>query len=85
MRRDEPGEDIRIFDLLLALNRRKFLMVVVIAASVAAAVGYNRRAIPIYQANARLLLEPNTPEVVPFQVKTTSVDQSTLARSGSSP
>jgi uncharacterized protein involved in exopolysaccharide biosynthesis len=42
-------------------------MAAVIAAFVAAAVVYNYLATPLYDARARLLIEPNAPDVVPFR------------------
>jgi uncharacterized protein involved in exopolysaccharide biosynthesis len=41
-------------------------MAVVIGVSVASAVAYNSAAVPIFEARARLIIEPNSPEVVPF-------------------
>ncbi|HWW88541.1 MAG TPA: polysaccharide biosynthesis tyrosine autokinase [Vicinamibacterales bacterium] len=71
-----PSEDIRIADLLSAIYLRKWVVAAVVVACVVAADIYNHLAIPVYQANTRLLLEPNTPEVVP--VRPGSPDQSRL-------
>ncbi len=47
------------------------------SASIAAAVVYNYRAIPIFEARARLIIEPNSAEVVPFRGPSTE-DQGRL-------
>jgi polysaccharide biosynthesis transport protein len=65
--RNEASDDIRFVDVLRILHRRRWFMAAVIAASLATAVVYNLVATPIYEARARLLLEPNSPEVVPFR------------------
>jgi capsular exopolysaccharide synthesis family protein len=70
------SDEVAILDILSTLNRRKSLIAAVTAAFIALAVTYNDRATPIYQANARLLLEPNTPEVAP--VRSLTGDQSRL-------
>ncbi len=42
-------------------------MAAVIVASAATAMAYNYSVTPLYEAHARLLIEPNSPEVVPFR------------------
>jgi len=42
-------------------------MALVVVAAVAVAEAYNRTTTPIYEARARLLIEPNSPDVVPFR------------------
>jgi capsular exopolysaccharide synthesis family protein len=64
---EEPGEDVRLADVLQALWRRKWVIVTIVAVCLSAAAVYNRVATPIYEARARLLLEPNAQEVVPFR------------------
>jgi capsular exopolysaccharide synthesis family protein len=59
--------DVRIVDVLGTLARHGWLMVFVVACAVAAAAVYNYMAVPIFEARARLIIEPNSPEVVPFR------------------
>jgi capsular exopolysaccharide synthesis family protein len=66
----DSGDDVHVLDIMRMLYRRRWLMTAVIAAAVAAAAAYNHFATPIYEARARLLLEPNSPEVVPFRTNT---------------
>ena len=56
-----------IVDVIRVLYRHRWLMAGVIAAFIASAVAYNYAATPIFEARARLLIEPNSPEVVPFR------------------
>jgi polysaccharide biosynthesis transport protein len=65
--RSDSGDDVRIFDVLRTLFRRRWVMAAVVAVALASAAAYNRLATPIYEARARLLLAPNSPEVVPFR------------------
>jgi capsular exopolysaccharide synthesis family protein len=67
VRRKDGDGDIRFSDALGALARRRWLMIAVIALALAGAVAYNQFAIRIYEAHARLLIEPNSPDVVPFR------------------
>jgi capsular exopolysaccharide synthesis family protein len=63
----DGGDDIRIFDVVRVLWRRKWLIGAVIIAVLAVAVAYNRVATPIYQARARVLIEPDSAQVMPFR------------------
>jgi succinoglycan biosynthesis transport protein ExoP len=74
--RPDSDDDVEIFDVMRTLYRHRWLMAAVMAACVAAAVVYNHRATPIYEARARLIIEPNSPDVVPFRV--TAEDQARL-------
>ena len=66
-RRDSGSDgDVRVVDVLGTLVRHRWVMAIVIAVSVASAVAYNSVAVPIFEARARLIIEPNSPEVVPF-------------------
>jgi len=65
--RNDGSDEVRIIDALRVLYRRKWLIAAIIAGSLATAFAYNRLATPLYEARARLLLEPNSPEVVPFR------------------
>ena len=59
-----------------ALYRRKWLIATVVAVALAGAAVYNRTTTPVYEARARLLLEPNIPDVVPFRAS--NADQGRL-------
>ncbi len=60
-------DDVSIGQVLgLAASRWK-LIGAVVAASLAAAVGYNAKATPVYEAHSRVLVEPETAQVAPFQ------------------
>jgi succinoglycan biosynthesis transport protein ExoP len=65
--RGDAAADVRILDVLRVLYQRRWLMAAVIALSLASAATYNYLATPFYEARARLLLEPNSPDVVPFR------------------
>jgi succinoglycan biosynthesis transport protein ExoP len=60
-------EDVRVVDVLGTLFRHRWLLASVIGVAVASAVIYNYVAVPIFEADARLIIEPNSPEVVPFR------------------
>jgi capsular exopolysaccharide synthesis family protein len=67
-RRDSTAdEEVLIVDLFDTLLRHRWLMVLIVALSAAAAAAYNYQAVPIFEARARLIIEPNSPEVVPFR------------------
>jgi polysaccharide biosynthesis transport protein len=68
--RKAGGDDLQILDLIRMLNRSRWLMLAVIAASLAAALAYNRFATPYYEARARVLVEPNSQDVAPFRLST---------------
>src|SRR3954470_19333881 len=61
------GDDVLLRDCLYTLYRRRWLGVAVIAACVGAAAIYNFAATPIYEARARLLIEPSSARVVTFR------------------
>ena len=60
-------DDVRMTDVLVALYRRRWLIVATIVAFVSAALVYNYSATPIYEARARLVIEQSTPQVVTFR------------------
>ena len=60
-------EDIRIHDALRTLYRRRWLIAAVVSLSLAIAVAYNAWAPRIYEARARVVIEPTSDEVVPFR------------------
>ena len=67
--RSDSGSDqeIRIGAVLETLFRHRWLMAIVVGISLAGAVAYNRVAVPLFEARARLIIEPNSAEVVPFR------------------
>ena len=54
-------------DVLVALYRRRWLILATIVVFVSAAQVYNYNATPIYEARARLVIEQSTPQVVTFR------------------
>jgi polysaccharide biosynthesis transport protein len=64
------ADDIRIQEVLRVLNRRRWLIVAVVCLSLGVAVVYNLGATRIYEARARVLVEPTAQEVVPFRAST---------------
>jgi polysaccharide biosynthesis transport protein len=67
MVRDESRDDIRLVDVARLLWSRWKLIAGVVAATMVFAVIYNSLATPIYQARARLIIDPESPAVVPFK------------------
>jgi len=63
-------DDVRIHDVLRILYRRRWVIATVIILSLAAGAAYNYSALRIYQARARVLIEPTAEEVVPFRSAT---------------
>ena len=61
------SDELRLVDALATLYRHAWLMAAVMAAAIVAAFVYNYGAVPIFEARARLMIEPNSPEVVPFR------------------
>jgi polysaccharide biosynthesis transport protein len=59
--------DVQIRDLIRMLARRWKLIAAVVAASLVAAGTYNSLATPIYEARARLLVDPDSQQIVPFR------------------
>jgi uncharacterized protein involved in exopolysaccharide biosynthesis len=59
--------DVPIRDVIRVLTRRWKLVVGVIVAAISIAALYNLRATPFYQARARLVVDPDIPQVVPFR------------------
>jgi capsular exopolysaccharide synthesis family protein len=66
-RRPVSGDDVQLIDLLQTLYRRRWLICGVVAAFIATAVAYNTFATRLYEARARLIIEPSSPEVVTFR------------------
>jgi capsular exopolysaccharide synthesis family protein len=67
MARADAPEDVQVVEVLRLLLRRWRLISAVMAASLLLAVAYNLLATPIYEARARLLIEPDSPQVVTFR------------------
>jgi capsular exopolysaccharide synthesis family protein len=65
--RKESAEDVQLQDIVRVLLRRRWMICTIVIAGVLAAAVYNSMATPIYQALARVLIEPDTGQVVPFQ------------------
>ena len=63
----QGDDDVRVTDVLLALYRRRWLILAMIVVFVSAAQVYNYNATPIYEARARLVIEQSTPQVVTFR------------------
>lgn len=72
----DTGPDIGLMECVHILHRRRWRVVAVIAACVAATAAYNVLATPLYEARARLLIEPGYPQIVTFRPVVTE-DQST--------
>ena len=64
--RRESAEDVQLQDIIRVLVRRRKMICAVVVAAVAAAATYNVTAPRIYQAQARVLIESDTGQVVPF-------------------
>jgi capsular exopolysaccharide synthesis family protein len=63
----EVTDTLRIADLWRILYRRRATITAVVCAAVAVAAGYNWWAPKIYEARARVLIEPTSEEVIPFR------------------
>ena len=61
------AEDIRIQEVLRIFYRRRWVMAAVVCVALGIAVVYNHFAPRIYEARARVLIEPTSEEVVPFR------------------
>jgi polysaccharide biosynthesis transport protein len=62
-----PAEDVKIAEIARVLLRRSWVIGAVTVVAVAGAVIYNFITTPIYQARARVVIEPEAGQVVPFQ------------------
>lgn len=65
--RNAPSDDVEVTDLLSLLYRRRWAILAIVAAAVGGAVLFNASVTPIYVAKTRLIIEPNTPQVVTFR------------------
>jgi capsular exopolysaccharide synthesis family protein len=70
--RFEVTDSLRIADLWRILYRRRVTIAAVVCAAVAIAAAYNWWAPKIYEARARVLIEPTSEEVIPFRPSGTS-------------
>ena len=66
----DSAQDIQIRDVLQTLARQWPLIAGIIALSLIPAVVYNSVATPIYEARARLIIDPDVRQVVPFRQET---------------
>jgi uncharacterized protein involved in exopolysaccharide biosynthesis len=62
-----PHDDVQILDVIRVLLGRWRLIASVVISSLGLAVAYNYQATPIYETRARLLIEPDSPQIVPFR------------------
>jgi capsular exopolysaccharide synthesis family protein len=65
--RREPDADVQLMEVIRVLYRRRWVICAIVLAAVAAAEVYNLTATRVYQAQARVLIEPEAGQVVPFQ------------------
>lgn len=65
--RASSGEDVGILEVAQVLYRRWWVIGVTVTASLAAAALYNYLATPIYEARVRLLIQPDSSQIVPFR------------------
>jgi succinoglycan biosynthesis transport protein ExoP len=65
--RREPDADVQLKEVIRVLFRRRWMIGAIVLAALAAAEVYNRTTTRVYQAQARVLIEPETGQVVPFQ------------------
>jgi capsular exopolysaccharide synthesis family protein len=63
----DSGDEIRFKDVLRIIFRRKWIALGIVAACLAVAVAYNYTAERIYQARARVLIDANGQDIVPFR------------------
>lgn len=68
--RRDSGDDIELRDVVQRLLARWRLICYVVIASLAVAAVYNQVTPRIYEARARLLIEPESPQVMPFRTLT---------------
>src|SRR4051812_11326730 len=59
--------DLRLSDVVDAVYRRRWLFVGSVIAAVLLAYGYNNVTTPLYQARARLMIDPGASKVVTFR------------------
>jgi capsular exopolysaccharide synthesis family protein len=69
MSRIEPhaSRDIKFQEVIRILVRRKWLIAAVLAVFVGLAAAYNHWATPLYEAEARVLVQPTSASVTPFR------------------
>jgi len=69
-------QEIHLRDYLAVLNRRKWIIIVALVITVSVTVLYMRKQIPLYQAQASIIIEPNRTQgiVSPHSVQTISPD-----------
>ncbi|MGH9252959.1 MAG: GumC family protein [Vicinamibacterales bacterium] len=65
--RAEPTGDVQVQEIVRVLFRRSRMICAIVVLAVAGAAVYNFMATPIYQARARVVVEPEAGQVVPFR------------------
>lgn len=65
--RSHGPDDVHLKDILKTFYRRRWVVVAVVSAAIGVALAYNHEATPIYEARARLLIEPSFSQVVTFR------------------
>ncbi|MET0166835.1 MAG: Wzz/FepE/Etk N-terminal domain-containing protein, partial [Vicinamibacterales bacterium] len=63
----EATEDVQVQEMVRVLLRRIPMICGIVVVAVAGAAFYNYMATPIYEARARVVIEPESGQVVPFQ------------------
>jgi polysaccharide biosynthesis transport protein len=67
MVRHEQRDEVELLGVLRILARRRILLLMVVGAFLGVATVYNLVATRVYQARARVVIEPDSPAVVPFR------------------
>jgi succinoglycan biosynthesis transport protein ExoP len=65
--RPDTSDDIQLAAIAQTLSKRRWQICGVVLAFVAAAVAYNLFATPLYEAHARVIVDPDAPQVVTFR------------------
>jgi hypothetical protein len=61
------SDDVRLQDILRVIYRRRWMIAVIVLASLGIAIAYNMWSPRIFEARARVLVQPSSEEVVPFR------------------
>src|SRR3954464_4843602 len=67
LRRRDFLHDVRLLAVMRALHRRRWMIAGTLAAFIAVALAYNKLAAPVFEARARLLIEPESAQVTLFR------------------
>lgn len=66
-RRRDFLHDVRLLAVMRALHRRRWMIAGTLAAFIGVALAYNKLAAPVFEARARLLIEPESAQVTLFR------------------